>query len=170
MNDIIRFIWTNMTWNCTAYFLDARALLLMERKIVLCVYAAVHTHVRSIINQIIAPFLYGSSGSGYPSSGATDSVLLGAKWCNANHCGRFLKTKYSNNHSFVRDNSPHTKIVFALYQFNYNTTDKIVLLGFDWHLNQLCTPSGSGDIASGSLAWRYFFRSKSLWQTWGIKA
>ena len=31
--------WTNMSWNCTAYFLDARALLLTERVIVLCVYA-----------------------------------------------------------------------------------------------------------------------------------
>ena len=29
-----------MSWNCTAYFLDARALLLTERVIVLCVYAA----------------------------------------------------------------------------------------------------------------------------------
>ena len=31
---------TNMSWNCTAYFSDARALLLTERVIVLCVYAA----------------------------------------------------------------------------------------------------------------------------------
>ena len=37
-----------MTWNCTAYFSDAWALLLTERVIVLCVYAA--HHVRSIIN------------------------------------------------------------------------------------------------------------------------
>ena len=29
-----------MSWNCTAYFLDARALLLTEHVIVLCVYAA----------------------------------------------------------------------------------------------------------------------------------
>ena len=34
--------------------MDARALLLTERVIVLCVYAArMHVHVRSIINQII---------------------------------------------------------------------------------------------------------------------
>ena len=32
--------WTNMSWNCTAYFSDARTSLLMERVIVLCVYAA----------------------------------------------------------------------------------------------------------------------------------
>ena len=34
--------WTNMswTWNCTAYFLDARALLLTGHVIVLCMYAA----------------------------------------------------------------------------------------------------------------------------------
>ena len=33
--------WTNMSWNCTAYFSDAWALLLTERVIVLCsVYAA----------------------------------------------------------------------------------------------------------------------------------
>ena len=44
--------WTNMSWNCTAYFSDARALLLTERVIVLCVYAA-HA-CRSIIDQIIA--------------------------------------------------------------------------------------------------------------------
>ena len=32
--------WTNMSWNYNAYFLDARALLLPERVIVLCVYTA----------------------------------------------------------------------------------------------------------------------------------
>ena len=32
--------WTNMSWNCTVYFLDARALLLTEHEILLCVYAA----------------------------------------------------------------------------------------------------------------------------------
>ena len=32
--------WTNMSWNCIVYFLDFRALLLTERVIVLCVYAA----------------------------------------------------------------------------------------------------------------------------------
>ena len=32
--------WTNMSWYCTVHFLDARALLLTERVIVLCVYAA----------------------------------------------------------------------------------------------------------------------------------
>ena len=32
--------WTDMSWNCTAYFSDARALLLTERVIVLCVNAA----------------------------------------------------------------------------------------------------------------------------------
>ena len=32
--------WTNVSWNCTAYFLDARALLITEHVIVLCMYAA----------------------------------------------------------------------------------------------------------------------------------
>ena len=43
-------------WNCTAYFLDARiarALLLTERAIVVCVYAAHAYSFNSIINQII---------------------------------------------------------------------------------------------------------------------
>ena len=34
------YSWTNMSWNCTAYFLDFRALLLTERVIFLCVYDA----------------------------------------------------------------------------------------------------------------------------------
>ena len=33
-------VFLNMSSNCTAYFSDARALLLTERVIVLCVYAA----------------------------------------------------------------------------------------------------------------------------------
>ena len=37
---LVRYNWTNMSWNCTAYFLDARTLLLTEHLLVLCVYAA----------------------------------------------------------------------------------------------------------------------------------
>ena len=41
-----------MSWNCTAYFSDARALLLTERVIVVCV-CTLHMHVRLIVDWII---------------------------------------------------------------------------------------------------------------------
>ena len=43
---------TNMSRNCTAYFSDARALLLTEHVIVLCVYAAHACSLNYSIDQI----------------------------------------------------------------------------------------------------------------------
>ena len=40
--------WTNMSWNYTVYSWDARALVLLTERVIVG-----HTHVRSIINQII---------------------------------------------------------------------------------------------------------------------
>ena len=43
--------WTNMSWNCTAYFSDAWALLLTEH-VIFCA-CTLHKHVRSIVNWIV---------------------------------------------------------------------------------------------------------------------